>query len=230
MTRIISGNYDNQTVDDLNYNFKEVSGIETKVIEDLLEATPANIKPDINGAERIPSGPYNNSTNYGANFIAEVNGIIHATWVFASASGKMGFGLVEQDASSLAGAQIAYKELNLTYGWNRIILNFPVEQGIRYTLFKRHLAGQSVNLRQDSRDGWQSNPSQWLGRSLTMMNGRFIDRTGNWLTIFFFEIEVISNLVEVYKIMNESVNIPNQFYVGQNPPSDAQFWFRPVGG
>lgn len=230
MTRIIGGNWDNKTIDDLNYNFKEVSGIESKVIEDLLNATPNNIKPDVNGAERIPSGPYNNSTNYGANFIAEVNGIIHATWVFASTSGKMGFGLVEQDASSVSGAQIAYKELNLTYGWNRIILNFPIEQGVRYTLFKRHLAGQSVNLRQDSRSGWQSNPSQWLGRSLTMMNGRFIDRTGNWLTIFFFEIEVISNLVEVYKVMNESVNIPNQFYVGQNPPSDAQFWFRPVGG
>jgi len=230
LTRTISGNWDNQTIDDLNYNFKEVSGIEIKVIEDLLEATPANIKPDINGAERIPSGPYNTSTNYGANFIAEVNGIIHATWVFASASGKMGFGLVEQDAASLAGAQIAYKELNLTYGWNRIILNFPVEKGVRYTLFKRNLAGQSVNLRQEARDGWQSNPTQWLGRSLTMMNGRFTDRTSNWLNIFFFEIEVISNLVEVYKIMNESVNIPNQFYVGQKPPSDAQFWFRPVGG
>lgn len=228
MVRKLLTKWNDENREIIDSNFREVNSIDLKIMEDFLKSDPSKLDVKLNGLKKPSAIDPSNLNDYGTNYRAEVNGIIHAGWIYANHSGKVGIGLAEQETNSIAGSQIAFKQYTLSKGWNRLVLNFPVAQNQNYTLFKRNVDGP-MDINTYLTDGYAN--TQFMVNGLIPSVGKFLDETGTYRNFSpLFEIEFITNLSQIYKLVNNSVKPPQQFYVGDNPPTDAQFWFKPVGG
>lgn len=225
---ILTNNWDSDNKERIDRNFATLGSMDYRVMQDFFNSNPSKLTPAINGKNRPAARDLRLLDNFGTNFTAEVNGIIHRAWVFASVSGKLGFGMAEQDQSGPASSELFFIEVDLTAGWNLVTLNFSVEQNRSYTIFKRFV-NESITTNSMRITGWATHP--FMSEGLTFNAGKFLDETGTYTNYGpFFEIEFVTSLAQVYKIANESVVPPKQFYVGDNPPQSSQFWFKPVGG
>ncbi|WP_080875541.1 hypothetical protein [Oceanobacillus timonensis] len=212
----------------INSNFEKLDKIDYKIMQDFLSADPTRLTPGVNGIVKPTELDTRNLNNYGINFRAGVNGIIYKVSIYANRAGQLGVGLAEQEMNSEATAELYYKIVDLRRGWNEVELNFPVEQQKRYTIFRRIVAESILNAGVTVFP-WNEYPFENNGLE-NFAGGMFLDQSNmsrHYST--FFNIRVITSIAQVYKIANDSVKPPQQFYVGNNPPQDAQFWFKPVG-
>lgn len=225
----ISNNWNEQTVENIKENFKKLSGIKNDIIQDVMSADPNDYNLHLNGLKK-PSKVTDtrNLNDYGINFLANNNALINSAWVYAATSGKVSFGLATQAVAGIATGTIKLIECDLKAGWNKVILNFPIEQGVHYTMFKRNLS-ESINLAAQTISGW--NTYNFIENGLDFKAGKYLTDTRTYTAYSpFFEIELITNIAQIYKIMNDSVKPAPQFHMGENPPTESQFWFRPIGG
>lgn len=217
--------WNNETRDTLNYNFKELNGIPLRMMEDFLNADPSRLNPSINGVERSKRVDATNLNDFGVNFTAESNGIIHRAWVFSNEAANVALGLAEQKVNEVATSINGIIEAPLEPGWNNVELKFPVEQNKSYTLFKRNI-DVGVDLGRTSIDSWSN--YQFQDGGLSFNGGKFLNENNSYKSYMpFYDIQFVTNPSQVYKIANSSVVPPKQFYVGDNPPLDSQFWFKP---
>lgn len=220
---------DRTELDKINKNFENLSKIDYKIMRDFLNADPGKLTPSLNGVEK-PTGDLDirNLNDFGVNFTPGINGVIYQTSVYAAQSGALGIGLAEQDRNDVASSELYLKVIDVRQGWNTVVLNFPVSQGKGYTLFKRNMESD-ISLAVRVISSWANH--QFINGGLRMNIGKYLNDT-NTYSVYngLFEIQLITSLAQVYKIANDSVIPPQQFYVGDNPPQDAQFWFKPVGG
>lgn len=226
----ITNQLNGDNLDRINHNFSELSKIEYRVIQDMISSDPAKLTPGINGMEKPPEIDLRNFNDYGVNFRVDTNGIIHKVSIYANREGQLGVGLAKQNGGSIAGAELYYKIIQLKSGWNEVELNFPIEQNARYTLFRRTVSDSVATAGITVSGGWNNYPFMTNGIG-HFFGGMYLNQTGtsrHYTT--FFEIQVITSLAQIYKIANDSVKPSQQFYVGDNPPQDAQFWFKPVSG
>ena len=222
----LSANWDRENKERIDNNFAELSKLDLKIMDDFLHADPSNLTPKVNGLERSHEGVLRTLNDYGTNFTATTNGVIHRGWVYVVKDGEMGFGLAEQERNEEATSINKYIIVNLKSGWNQVTLNFPVEQNKSYTLFKRN-ESDSVSVRNSHVYGWTTFPFQENG--LVFNAGKYLNSHLTYVNYSpFYDIELITSPAQIYKIANESIKPPQQFYVGDNPPEDAQFWFKPV--
>lgn len=228
--RTIGPSLDRTAVDNINLNFSDLARMPGDVIKDLLSYNNGNLPFDRNSMPLPTSGANNTLNDYGMAFESQVNGIIHRIQVRTNAAGKIAIGIAEQQPGYVAGAILHIKEIDVISGIQTLVLDFPIEQGKSYNLFKRNLEGSAIGFRLQTVQGWQTNTGQWQGNSLSMLGGMFLSATGTNANLVFFNVDIVTNIAQIYKLMNESVKLPQQFYVGNTPPGDAQFWFRPVGG
>lgn len=226
--RTITSQWNDVNLDRINHNFSELRGIEYRAIQDMLSTDPGKLTPIVNGISKPAELDMRLLNNYGINFIPKVNGIIHKVSVYCGSAGKLGFGLAAQTTNDVTTSELYFDTFDLKRGWNEVELNFPVEQGAQYTLFKRFV-GDSILTNTTIVNGWADYP--FMDDGLRFVAGKYLDDIltyRNYST--FFDIRVITSLAQIYKIANDRVKPPQQFYVGDNPPLDAQFWFKPVGG
>ncbi len=224
----ITGSWDAVNLERINQNFELLNSRELEFMKDFLSTDPSTLTPLLNGKEKLDNLDMHSLNNFGINFRAEVNGIIYKASVYANRSGKLGVGLAKQLSSDVMSEELYYKTVNLKRGWNEIVLNFPVEQNVNYTLFRRS-EGDVIQTANLNAAPWGSHP--FIENGIKFIVGKFLDETttyGRYST--FFEIQLITSLAQIYKIANDSVKPAQQFYVGDNPPQDAQFWFKPVSG
>lgn len=224
----IGNNWDVNTVETIQENFDYLSQTESRVISDIMRQDPAELSAHINGASKRERHLINSSADFGVNFAAKANGVIAYVWVFSPNAKRLGLGMVEQVVGGVGSTQIVYAIHALRPGWNKVFINAPIQQGLSYTLFKRDV-GQGRDTGSVRISPWSNH--NFLGSLLDFNGGMFIHETGTHAQYStFFEIGVITNLAQVYHLMNTSVQPAQQFYVGDNPPPDAKFWFKPVGG
>ncbi len=225
---ILTNNWDRDNKERIDRNFANLGKLDLDIMDDFLHTDPSQLTPRINGLSRPSTPDLRTLNDFGINVTAEVNGVIHRAWVYVNKTGGVGFGIAEQERNGVAKAIIRYITLNLKQGWNHVILNFPVEQNKSYTLFKRNV-DETVLINTASILGWADYPFKRNG--LDFNAGKFLNETSTYTNYGpFFEIELITSLAQIYKISGDSVKPSQQFYVGDNPPSDAQFWFKPLGG
>lgn len=219
---------DREELDKLNRNLENLNKLDYKIMQDFLRGDPSQLTPQINGLMRSSDLDMRLLNDFGTNFVADVNGVIYKAQVYAGSSGELGFGLAEQATNDVASSELYFKVVEVKSGWNEITLNFPVQQGKQYTLFKR-IVGENILTNSQLISGWNTYP--FISNGLTMEAGKYLNQTGTYRNYTpFYEIQLITSLAQIYKIANDSVIPPQQFYVGDNPPVDAQFWFKPVGG
>lgn len=224
----LTNNWDEDNKKRIDSNFAKLASLDYKIMTDFIDSDPAALDTSINGKMRTSEAVLRDLSDYGTNFTAQVNGFIHRGWVYTSGSGRIGFGLAEQTATGVATSETYFTEVDLVSGWNHVTLNFPVEQNKSYTLFKRTI-GNSIATYYVAITGWNSHP--FISNGLKFNAGKFLSESSTYISYGpFFEFEVVTNLAQIYKLVNESVVPAQQFYVGDNPPLDAQFWFKPVGG
>lgn len=226
MIKLLTNRWDNDNKNRIDDNFRYLSKIPSEIIHDLLSLDPSKIDTRLNGLSKS-SNDLRNLDDYGINFRADVNGVLFRTQVYASRSGKLGIGLHEQKTNDVAGALIKYIVVDVKSGWNSVILNFPVEVGQSYTLFKRN-ESETILTSSEIISGWATYP--WISNGLTFNAGKYLDQAGTYRNYStFFEIELVTNPATVFYMMYESAKPDPQFHVGSTPPTEGQFWFRPVG-
>jgi len=223
----LTNNWDRDNKNRIDRNFAILGRLELDIMEDFFNADPSVLSTKINGLSKPAGFDLRNLNNYGINFTANVNGIIHRAWVYAESNGEIGFGLAEQNRNDVHTSIIRYITVNLKSGWNEVTLNFPVEQNISYTIFRRNV-NDGIRLNTKSVSGWSDYP--FVSNGLTFRAGKFLDEAATYANYGpFFDIELVTSLSQVYKIANDSVKPTPYIYVGDNPPLEAQFWFKPVG-
>lgn len=224
----LTNNWDRENKERIERNFANLAKLDLEIMHDFLEADPEKLDTKLNGLKRADMQLSSNLNNYGINVTAEVNGVVYRAWVYATQNASVQFGLAEQEPNRVVSAELIVKEYNLKAGWNRVTLNFPLEQNKSYTLFRRNIEF-GVPLSRTTISGWGSYP--FLKNGLNFNGGKYLDQQGAYLAYTpFYEIEFVTSPAQVYKIANESVKPPQLFYVGDEPPLDVQFWFKPVTG
>lgn len=210
---------------DLEKNENSFAEREAEIVKSILSnAKSEDLIPKNGLARRDDSRDFRALDNCGINFIAELDGVIHGAWVYADKDGMMGAGLAEQpDPYAAAGEEIYYKTFPMKRGWNHLELNFTVEKGKRYILFKRIIQGIVYT---DSKiiKGWATNP-ELIRNGLDFRCESYLDGRGvisNYCP--FFEIEFVTKLDQIYKLLTE------KFYIGNTPYESTEYWFKPVGG
>lgn len=227
MIEKLTNNWDRENKNRIDRNFENLGRLDLNIMEDILNSDPSDYSPKINGKLKEDMERTTSISEYGTNITAEVNGVITRAWVYSSDSINLGLGIAEQEFNDKSTAIIKVVEKNLKTGWNEVELNFPVEQNKSYTLFKRDV-GEGTSTGVVTISGWNSHP--FLSEGLKFNGGKVLDETGSYTNYTpFFEIEMITSPAQLYKIMNDSVKPKSQFYVGDTPPDNAQFWFKPVG-
>lgn len=223
----ITNNWDRENRDIIQRNFDKLARQKYEIMKDFLDADPSKLNAKLNGKLRADMGTTSNLNNFGINFDAEVNGVIWRAWVYADQAGKVLFGLAEQEVNRVASAELKVIEVDLNVGWNHVTLNFPVEQNKSYTIFRRNI-GDEISLSRTTIRPWNTHP--FLSEGLVFRGGKYLDEQGSYAAYSpFYEIELVTSPAQIYKIANDSVKPERQFYVGNNPPIDTQFWFKPVG-
>lgn len=228
MIEKLTNNWDRDNKNRIDRNFANLGKLDLMIMDDFFNVDPSVLTPKINGLERKDmERDMRDLNNFGTNVTAEVNSILHKAWVFSSVAGKMAFGCAEQERNGVATSINNLIEVDLISGWNKVTLNFPLEQNKSYTIFKRNV-NQSIQLGNVTVDAYSDHP--FISNGLKFNAGKFINEAGTYKNYFpFFEIELITSLAQVYKIANDSVKPSLQIYVGSNPPLETQFWFKPVG-
>lgn len=222
----IPGKWDYDTIDILDGNFEVLSGMESRIIEDVFQADPLAIETYVNGLDRSHPLDTRSLNEYGIVFDAQMNGIIHKVDIYANTKGKFIVGLATQEVGGTASSTLNTKEVEVSRGWNTVELNFPVEQNTTYNLFKRNL-GESVLTQSVTFSGWNTYP--FMENGVNFRGGMYLAQTGTYQTYStFFNIQIVNNLAQIYQIMTNSVKPRKQYHVGQNPPSDAEIWFKPL--
>lgn len=220
----ISSIWDENNAKTINENFEEIGDREGKLVSDILSSNEEASKPQINGVDRSLATTFSYLNNAGTNFTASMDGVIHRTWIYAGGTAELGLGLALHPVPyQQAGEEVCYKTFPLRHGWNHVELNFPVEKGKRYTLFKRAVTKDITTLSVLLR-GWNAHPD--------IMNNGLKFHCGAWLAggdtfanyNAFFEIEFITNLAQLFRLRDEKV------YIGDAPPLEAKYWFKPLGG
>ena len=219
----ISSIWDENNAKKINENFEEIGDREGKLVSDILSNNEEASKPQINGVNRPGGSDFRYLNNAGLNFTANVNGVLYRTWIYAGATAEMGVGLaLHPNPNQPAGEEVCYKTFLLRHGWNHVELNFPVEKGKRYTLFKRSVTKDITTLA-TILNGWAANPDI-MNNGLKFHCGAAL--VGGTMTNYnaFFEIELITNLAQLFRLRDEKV------YIGDTPPLEAKYWFKPLGG
>lgn len=224
----LTNHWDRENKNRIQRNFNILARIPTNIIEDLLTADPTEIKTKKNGLSIPNNMDLRLLNDFGINFTAKTDGVIYKTKIYARTSGKIGVGLHEQKVTDVAGALIKYIVVNVSAGWNTVVLNFPIRVGESYTLFKR-FEGESILTNTTIVRGWNTYP--FTENGMRFNAGKFLNDTKTYTNYStFFEIELVTNPAQVFKMLNDKAKPLPQFYVGDTPPPDAQFWFKPVGG
>ncbi len=223
----LTNNWDRDNKERIERNFANLGRLDLQIMEDFLSKDPSKFTPKINGKSIEDRETTTSLNDFGVNVTAEVNGVITHAWVYVADARKLGLGIAEQNRDGLYTGINKLVEMELKSGWNRVSLMFPVEQNKSYTLFRRDI-GEGTSTGSLSISGWSTHPFQSNG--LVFNAGKFLDDTKTYQNYSpFFDIELITSPAQIYKLANDSVKPAQQFYVGDNPPSDAQFWFKPVG-
>lgn len=222
----IPGNWDNDTIEIIDDNFEALSRMESRVIEDVMQADPLAIETYVNGLDRSHPITLSNLNDYGTVFQTYLNGIIHKVDVYASTKGKFIVGLAKQSVGSTYSEIVSTKEVEVNRGWNTLELNFPIEQNTSYNLFKRN-SGESVRTMSTAVSGWNNYP--FMENGVNFRGGMYLNQSGTYVRYYtFYNIQIVNNLAQIYQIMSNSVKPRKQYHVGQNPPSDAEIWFKPL--
>lgn len=222
----VPGNWDYDTIKILDENFESLTEMESRIIEDVMQADPLAIETYVNGLDR--SHPLNakNLNDYGIVFQSYLNGILHKVDVYASSKGKFIVGIAKQNVGSTYSEIVSTKEVEVNRGWNTLELNFPIEQNTDYNLFKRN-SGESVLTQTTSISGWNTYP--FMENGVNFRAGMYLNQSGTYTAYStFYNIQIVNNLAQIYQIMTNSVKPRKQYHVGQNPPSDAEIWFKPL--
>lgn len=222
----IPGNWDNDTIEIIDDNFEALSRMESRVIEDVMKADPLAIETYVNGLDRSHPITLSNLNDYGIAFQSYLNGILHKVDVYADTKGKFIVGLAKQSVGSTYSEIVTTKEVDVNRGWNTLELNFPLEQNTNYNLFKRN-SGETVRTMSTSVSGWNKYP--FMENGVNFRGGMYLNQSGTYVRYYtFYNIQIVNNLAQIYQIMTNSVKPRKQYHVGQNPPSDAEIWFKPL--
>ncbi len=227
MIEKLTNNWDKENKERIDRNFANLGRLDLNIMEDILSNDVTKLTPKINGKKLSDRQTTSSLNDFGVNITAEVNGVISSAWVYTANDMRIGLGIAEQETSDKYTAINKLIEVDLKKGWNEVELLFPVEQNKSYTLFRRDI-GEGTSTGSLSISGWSTHPFQSNG--LIFNSGKYLNDTLTYQNYSpFFELELITSPAQIYKIMNDSVKAEQQFYVGDSPPSDAQFWFKPVG-
>ncbi len=227
MIEKLTNNWDKENKERIDRNFANLGRLDLNIMEDILSNDVTKLTPKINGKKLSDRQTTSSLNDFGVNITAEVNGVISNAWVYTANDMRIGLGIAEQETSDKYSAINKLIEVDLKKGWNKVGLLFPVEQNKSYTLFRRDV-GEGTSTGSVSISGWSTHPFESNG--LKFNSGKYLNDTLTYQNYSpFFELELITSPAQIYKIMNDSVKAEQQFYVGDNPPSDAQFWFKPVG-
>lgn len=222
----IPGNWDYETIEIIDGNFETLSGMESRIIEDVMQADPLAIETYVNGLDRSHPINTSNLNDYGIVFQSYLNGILHKVDVYAGSNGKFIVGIAKQNMGSTYSEIVSTKEVKVNKGWNTLELNFPLEQNTNYNLFKRN-SGESVLTMATGVSGWNTYP--FMENGVNFRGGMYLNRTGTYTNYStFYNIQIVNNLAQIYQIMTNSVKPRKQYHVGQNPPTDAEIWFKPL--
>lgn len=222
----IPGNWDYETIEIIDGNFEALSGMESRIIEDVMQADPLAIETYVNGLDRSHPLNTSNLNDYGIAFQSYLNGVLHKVDVYAGSNGKFIIGIAKQDTGSTYSEIVSTKEVEVNKGWNTLELNFPLEQNTNYNLFKRN-SGESVLTKTTGISGWNNYP--FMENGVNFRGGMYLNQTGTYTNYStFYNIQIVNNLAQIYQIMTNSVKPRKQYHVGQNPPSDAEIWFKPL--
>lgn len=222
----IPGNWDYETIEIIDGNFEALSGMESRIIEDVMQADPLDIETYVNGLDRSATSSTGSLNNFGIVFDSLLNGVIHKVDIYASTKGTLTVGLATQSPGTTHSQVLYTKDISLDSGWNEVELNFPVQQNTTYNLFRRSM-GETVQTRTSSISGWNTYP--FMENGVNFRGGMYLDRTGTYTGYStFYNIQIVNNLAQIYQIMTNSVKPRKQYHVGQNPPTDAEIWFKPL--
>lgn len=219
----ISSNWSETDADNINANFQEIQEREAKIVSDILSKNEENSKPQINGVKRPGGSDFRYLNNCGINFTANTDGALYRTWIYAGGTAEMGVGLaLHPNPNQPAGEELFYKVLSLRHGWNHVELNFPVEKGKRYTLFKRSVEKDITTLA-TLMTGWNTHPDI-MNNGLKFHCGAKL--AGGTMTNYnaFFEIELITSFVQLFRLRDEKL------YIGCTPSTEAKYWLKPLEG
>ena len=227
--KLIGNIWDSNTRNTINDNFKKINESQLNIIKDLLESDPKNLDLTLNGLNKQEAdlNDFRNLDNFGTIITPKQSAVIYGGWVNARESGKVIFAIAEQELNSSSHIIIKEKEFQVTKGWNFIKLIFPVEARKNYNLYKKNV-NNTMSFAQKLLDSYSG--TEFLNGDLNIRAGKFLNSTNTARNYSpFFEISTITNLVQIYKLLNDSTVTGNPIYVGDNPPTTAQFWFKPVG-
>lgn len=223
----VPGNWDYDTIKVLDENFESLTDMESRIIEDVMQADPLDIETYVNGLDRSYPLDTRDLSDFGIVFTSELNGILHKVDVYAASKGSFTAGLAKQVIGSTASVTVATKTINVNRGWNTVELNFPLEQNTTYNLFKRNI-GETILTQTATISGWNNHP--FMENGIDFKGGMYLNQSGTYRNYStYFNIQIVNNLAQIYQIMTNSVKPRKQYHVGQNPPSDAEIWFKPLG-
>lgn len=222
----VPGNWDYDTIKILDENFESLTGMESRIIEDVMQADPLAIETYVNGLDRSFPLDARNLNDFGIVFTSELNGILHKVDVYATSRGSFTAGLAKQVVGGTSSETVITKTVNVDRGWNTVELNFPLEQNTTYNLFKRNI-GEAVLTQSANIEGWNTYP--FMENGVNFRGGMYLNQSGTYKAYStYFNIQIVNNLAQIYQIMTNSVKPRKQYHVGQTPPSDAEIWFKPL--
>ena len=227
--KLIGSMWDVNTRDTINENFRKMNESQVKVINDLLEKNTNRLDLKLSGLNKHEANlnDHRDLNNYGIILSPTQSAVIYGGWVHSLNDGKVIFGIAEQEVNSASYIVIKEKEFQVTSGWNFIKLVFPVEARKNYNLYKKNVSAK-ISLAVKVLDSFTN--TEFLNGDLNIRAGKSLTSTGTAKSYTpFFEISTITNLAQIYKLMDDSTVFSNPIYVGDNPPTTAQFWFKPVG-
>ncbi len=219
----VSSVWDEGNAKSINDNFEVIQDREAKIVSEILSKNEDSNKPQINGVKRPGGSDFRYLNDCGINFTANTNGALYRTWIYAGGTAEMGIGLaLHPNPNQMAGEELFYKVYSLRHGWNHVELNFPVEKGKRYTLFKRKVTKEITTLA-TVMHGWSTHPDI-MNNGLKFHCGAAL--IGGSITNYnaFFEIELITTFAQLFSLRDEKL------YVGSTPPPEARYWFKPLEG
>lgn len=221
----LTNQWDSDNKERIERNFSFLSGMEYRLMREFFE-TGSELDLESNGLPSSEMSSENTLNNYGIIFIARLNCVLHEVSVYAGGAGTIEIVLAKQRVRNTATETLYTTEVSLKKGWNKVVLNYPLQNGVSYNLYRRAVGSNVLLGRKLVSSGF--NNENFIGNSLNVIAGMDPNKTGTYLTYgYWFDLKVITNLSQIYRVMNDSVDYPEQFYVGQSPPTNAQFWFRP---
>lgn len=224
--------WDRDNRNNINENFSylelKTNQENSRLLRDVLNGDGDAITPSLNGLPRssADTSDRRNLNLFGVNFTALKSGVIHSISVYTGSSGRKRFGLAYQNWRGHSTGIVEYKDVDLTAGWNTIILNIPFEVGIDYTLYHENLAG-TVLLANRTRS-LQTGEDVQRSNDIKLNGVANISNASTYTNNQIFDIKTITNVAQAMNILNSELSNTPKFYVGDNPPPDVHFWFRKV--